>query len=204
MMMLYATPLSHYSRKVRILLDLWQLPYQFVDIGNVTNTDQDVFAGNPLMKVPVLVDGSQWIIDSDIIAQYLVEKYDPKDRYRVKELDWARLNIRAVMNGMMQEEVKLILAKRTGVPIDQYEFFHKSKQVLSQGLNWLETNASNFDSKNPGYLEFHLLCLWEHLDFFHFIDQSLDLPQLRFIYHELSQQPSIQKTSFHLLRRKKT
>lgn len=46
-MKLYGTPLSHFARKVRILLDLYQVPYDFVDVGNVAEGDQTTFAGNP-------------------------------------------------------------------------------------------------------------------------------------------------------------
>ena len=74
-MKLYATPLSHFSRKVRVLMDLYSLPYDLIDIGNVASSDVRDFGNNPMMKVPTLVDDDCWIIESDHIAQYLVEKY---------------------------------------------------------------------------------------------------------------------------------
>lgn len=53
---LYGTELSHFARKVRLLIDHYSIPCDFVDIGNVAEDEQKKFAQNPLMKVPVLVD----------------------------------------------------------------------------------------------------------------------------------------------------
>lgn len=200
MIVLYATPLSHFSRKVRLLLDSFQLPYQFVDIGNVAQSDRQVFGNNPLMKVPALTDGERWFVESDHIAQYLVLTYDPQDRYRVFEKDWSRLNIRAVMNGIMQEEVKLILAERAGVPVQDYSFFRKSRQAIVQGMEWLEQHASEFDSQKPGYLEFHLVCLLEHLMYYKIVD--LNTPQLQQICEQLAKNKTIHQTSPAVLKGK--
>src|SRR5688572_12182471 len=114
MMKLYATPLSHFTRKARLLMDLYSVPYAFIDIGGVTGVDASVYAGNPVMKVPTLVDGDTWLIESDHIAGYVVQKADPADRYQVFTRDTFDLNARAVMNGAMTEEVKVILGRRTG------------------------------------------------------------------------------------------
>lgn len=200
MIVLYATPLSHFSRKVRLLLDSFQLTYQFVDVGNVAQSDQQVFGNNPLMKVPALTDGERWFIESDHIAQYLVRTYDPQDRFRVCEKDWSRLNMRAVMNGIMQEEVKLILAERTGVPVQDYSFFRKTRQAIIQGLEWLEQHASEFDSLQPGYLEFHLVCLLEHLMYYKIVD--LHTPQLQKICEQLAKNKTIHQTSPAVLKGK--
>src|SRR4051794_10990584 len=108
-MQLLATRLSHYSRKLRILLDHYGLAYELVDVGNVASPDLGQFDGNPLMKVPVLRDQGRWLIESDHIAAYLARTYDPSDRYEVLTTDLATLNARAVLNGIMAEEVKVIL-----------------------------------------------------------------------------------------------
>lgn len=165
-MKLYATPLSHFSRKVRILLDLYEINYEFADIGNVAQTDSMIFGGNPILRVPVLADNKNWLWDSDNIAKYIVEKFDPSDRFRVNNRDFNELNVRSVLNGIMSEEVKLIIARRTGLSTEGYEFFDKSKLIIKNGLDWLESNAAAFNSKQHGYLEFHLICLWQHLDYY--------------------------------------
>lgn len=194
---LYGTPLSHYARKVRILLDLYKIDYEFCNIGEVSSASLDMFADNPLMKVPTYVDGKSWVIDSDHIAQYIVKKHDPTDRLRVFTEDISILNARAVLNGIMQEEVKLILAHRSGVPTEQYVFFDKSRKAIEQGLQWLESRAQIFNQANPTYLDFHLVCMWEHLACYKF--SALNYKNLRQISEALGENIDIHKTSpYHI------
>lgn len=162
-MKLYATPLSHFARKVRILLNLYKIDYEMVDIGNVASSSAEDFAHNPLMKVPTLKCDGQLIFDSDNIAAFIVRKFDPDDRFNFFTTNLNDLNARAVMNGIMNEEVKIILAKRTGVPTEQYDFFAKAHKSIEQGLEWLEENHMIFSKSQLTYAEVHLICLIEHL-----------------------------------------
>lgn len=168
-MKLFATPLSHFSRKVRILLELYSIAYEFIDIGNVADASLDIFGKNPIMKVPTLVDGENWLIESDHIAQYLVDKFDSTDKYQVKIESVLDLNIRAVLNGIMSEEVKVILGKRTSIPIEEYPFFDKALASIGYGLDWLELNYPKVDIQTLRYRDIHLVCLWEHLDCFEIV-----------------------------------
>lgn len=199
-MKLYATPLSHFSRKARILLDLYGVPYEFVDVGNVAEGDQAKFADNPLMKVPVLVDDGEWVIESDHVAGYIVSKVDPSDRYRVHTRNLADLNVRAVLNGIMSEEVKVILARRTGVPTGDYSFFDDALESIRNGFSWLEDRAATFDPSRPTYREFHLVCAWQHIEYYDLV--PLPRARLRAIVDELLSIPELRKTSPALLRPK--
>lgn len=199
---LHATPLSHFSRKVRILLDLYGLPYRLKDVGSVAGISLESFADNPLMKIPTYVDGDDWLIDSDHIAGYIVRKNDPTDRYEVQTVDNKNLNVRAVLNGVMQEEVKVILAARTGVPIENYKFFDKSKVAMAQGLKWLEEKSEIFRPNKPTYREFHLICLWEHLQYYDLIPS--EYPNLKLIVDSVGADPVVRKSSPLLLKKKIT
>ncbi len=182
-MKLYGTPLSHFTRKVRILLDLYSTEYEFIDIGNVAQNNEEAFQNNPLMKVPVLVDGDNKVFDSDNIAMYLVRKIDQSDKYNVLTREVMDLNIRAIINGAMLEEVKVILARRTSVPTDQYTFFKKSLDSISKSLVWLESHATSFTPQEPTYREFHLLCLWDHLNHYKLV--PLNYPKLEVVIEKL-------------------
>lgn len=199
-MKLYATPLSHFSRKVRILLDLYKIPYEFTDIGNVASSDTVAFASNPLMKVPVLLDGEAWLIESDHIASYLVNKTDSEDRYSVLTKDISQLNMRALMNGIMTEEVKILLARRTGVPTDQYPFFDKALKSIKDGFSWLEQNHSRFNSANPKYLDFHLVCLWDHIAYYDLV--PLNYSRLSEHVSRVSENPIVMQTAPQILKPK--
>jgi glutathione S-transferase len=185
-----ATPLSHYGRKVRILLDLYQLSYDFIDVGNISdiNKTQASIGNNPMMKVPILQHGDDWLIESDHISSFLVNNYDKKDIYKVNSMEIIDLNIKAMLNTIMTEEVKVIVAKRQQVPIENYLYFNKSVEVVENGLQWLELNHTNFDAKSPKYKEFHLVCAWDHLKYYDFISKMINkYPNLNQIVNRVSE-----------------
>jgi glutathione S-transferase len=161
-MKLYFTPRSHFSRKVRILLDAWKIDVELLDVGNVADMSGDAFGPNPLMKVPTLIDGASSIIDSDHIAQYLVRRYDPRDTFVVLTSDVELLNARAIMNGVMAAEVEVILARRMGTDTTRHQRFDKILESIRRGLDWLEDHAATFP-QFPSYAGFHLTSMWDHL-----------------------------------------
>ena len=199
-MQLYATKLSHFSRKVRILLDHYELNYEFIDVGNVADRDSNTFNNNPLMSVPVLSDGEVWLIDSDNIAAYIVRKHDPDDKYQVLTDHIDILNAHSVLNGVMSNEVKIILAERTGLDTKPAAYFQKAEAVIKNGLSWLEERAILFSPSEPEYLDFHLVSLWDHLSYYEITE--LWYPRLRDIAEELRTNNKIAKTAPHILKPK--
>jgi glutathione S-transferase len=187
-MKLHYTPRSHFSRKVRILLDAWQVPVELVDAGNVGDLAPDAFGPNPLMKVPALVDGDKAILDSDHIARYLVRRHDPLDAFGVLTEEVPLLNARAVMNGVMAAEVEVLLARRAGLDTSGLRRFDKILDSIRRGLDWLEARADLFPQA-PSYAGFHLTCLWDHLAFYGLIE--LAHPRLRAHAAHLSQLPYV-------------
>ncbi|MEC4986166.1 MAG: glutathione S-transferase family protein [Oscillatoria sp. PMC 1068.18] len=87
MLELYQFEMSHYSEKVRLILDYKNLPYRKIEVtpgvGQV-----EVFQKSGQRQVPVLKDGETIIADSTEIALYLDRQYperpiipaDPKQR----------------------------------------------------------------------------------------------------------------------------
>ncbi|MBD1888987.1 glutathione S-transferase family protein [Trichocoleus sp. DQ-A3] len=87
MLELYQFELSHYSEKVRLLLDYKGLPYRKIEVtpgvGQV-----ELFRMSGQRQVPVLKDGNTVIADSTAIAKYLDKQYpdrplipvDPKQK----------------------------------------------------------------------------------------------------------------------------
>ena len=176
-MKLIATPRSHFSRKVRLLLDHLGLPYELIDVGNVAADELEQFAGNPVMGVPVLEDGDVWMIESDHIARYIAKKYDANDRFAALTEHTDQLNARAVMNGVMANEVKLILSARMGLDPDDHAYFRKAKSSIKQGLSWLEGRPGLFSSDDLSYADFHFISMWDHLELYGLV--ALDYPSLK-------------------------
>ncbi len=174
-MKLYYTPRSHFSRKVRLLLDGWGATAELIDVGNVA--DATSFADNPMMKVPVLVDDSTVVFDSDHIAAHLTRRLDPDDRFGVLTQDVDALNARAVMNGVMAAEVEIILAQRTGLKTEGLPRFAKLERSMREGIGWLEANAAIIPLQ-PSYLGFHLVALWDHVQLYGVLG-DLEAPALQ-------------------------
>lgn len=188
-------------------MDLYKHPYEFVEISGFASsakTPSDL-ANNPMMKVPVLQHGDDWVIESDHISSYIVQLCDPTDRYKVNSRAVFDMNTKAMINGVMDESVKVIVATRHGVPVKEYEYFNKSVRRVSHGLQWLEDNHSKLSSKHPTYKEFHLICCWDHLNYVNFVPNLTTLyPHLRDIVHEVSESlPVIKTTSPAVLSAKK-
>ena len=171
-MKLYGTPRSHFARRARLLLDHLNADYEMVDVGNVATLDEAVFHKNPMMVVPVFEDGDVWLIDSDHICQYIARKLDPEDRFRTLSTDPSHLNMRAMMRGVMDHEVRILMARRLGGDTSGMAYFDKAKKVYEQGLKWVEDHKAEFNLAEPGDLEFHLVCMWQHLKYF----SGFDLP----------------------------
>lgn len=145
------------------------------------------------MKVPVLVDGDNWVLDSDNIAIYLVNQFDDLDKFQVMTRDVFDLNARTVMNGIMAEEVKVLLGKRTGIPTENYKFFDKALASITNGLSWLESHASRFKSAAPTYRELHLVCMWDHLNYYNTVPLSHN--NLAKIVSKVSESHLVQRSS---------
>lgn len=204
---LISTPLSHFGRKPRILLDLYKVPYQFIDVGNAALTKSPTEIGdNPLMKVPVLEHGKTWLIESDHISGYIVDHFDPMktDPYQVWSRNMFDLNARAMMNGMMTDEVKVIAAGRHQVPIKNYSYFNKCFESVKLGMKWLETHHEEMAKtvKTPTYRDFHLICLWEHLAYVDFIPLQ-SYPHLQDIVKRVNEAcPTLHQSAPHTVKPK--
>lgn len=76
-MKLYQFPPSGNAHKVRLALGLLGLDYERVNLSGGTHKESSFLALNPFGKVPVLVDGSAVIRDSQAILAYLGARYSP-------------------------------------------------------------------------------------------------------------------------------
>jgi glutathione S-transferase len=160
---LIGTPLSHFTRKLRILLAELGVDFEFVRAPGVLGAEPSVYGDNPLMRVPTLVDGEARVIDSDHIARHVVDRHDPGDRFGVRSARAHDLNRLAVANGVMANEVVVILAERGGLTdLHGVAYFRKLLAAIDGGLAWLDgeidVDAAGFD-----YADITLICMWQHV-----------------------------------------
>jgi glutathione S-transferase len=160
---LYGTPLSHFTRKIRILLAELGVGFDFVRAPSILATSIAPYGDNPLLRVPALVDDGVTVVESDHIARYVVGKYDAADRFGVRSERVGDLNRLAVLNGIMDNEVVLILAKRGGLAdLGSVAYFRKLSTAIDGGLAWLDGHT---DPDDPAfdYRDIVTICMWQHV-----------------------------------------
>ena len=161
---LHGTPLSHFTRKLRILLAELCVNFDFVRASSVLATSPASYADNPLLRLPTLVHAGTTVFDSDHIARYLVATYDPKDNLRVRSERVRDMNRLAVVTGIMNNVVVLLLARRGGLAdIDKVAYFRKLTTAIDTALAWLDGDADPED-ESFDYRDIAMICMWQHLE----------------------------------------
>ena len=74
-MKLYQFPYSHYSSKVKIALLEKGLPFEAPVVSSDDLKTPEFLALNPMGKVPFLQDGDFGVSESEVIVEYLEDKY---------------------------------------------------------------------------------------------------------------------------------
>jgi len=172
---LFLTPLSHFSRKVRIVLEELGIDCEYEYVPDLLSADSSDFGGNPILRVPVLQDGQEWVVESDSIVRYLVEQYDPgNDRFCLFSMSPLQRDALAFISALMGAEVEILLAQRSGIQqVEQLSYFRRYFAVIRNCLSWLESNGSRVWT-DPGlsYLDIALICMWDHLRYCKTVETS--------------------------------
>ncbi|HEX4826251.1 MAG TPA: glutathione S-transferase family protein [Candidatus Polarisedimenticolaceae bacterium] len=174
---LFLTPLSHFSRKVRIVLREIGLAHAETFVPDLLSADPADFGGNPILRVPVLRDGTTWVIESDQIARHVLETYDRgADRFAFFSMDVAQRNALSIVSAVMGAEVELLLSKRSGLETGT-RYFQRYREVVARGLAWLEGNAGAiWPDVRFSYLDIALICMWDHLGHYRFREEARAFP----------------------------
>lgn len=182
-MKLYGTPPSHFTRKVRVVLQELALPHDFIVLDRLLETGPEKFADNPLHRLPILVDGQKNIIESDIICEYLLSRYGSKnaDLSFLPEGDLFDQKKRlSVMNGGMGAGAELMRGKRSGISWE-LPYFVQEKASLLAGLAWLNKDLGDryfYGADKLSLLEISLQCFAEWATFREMVPSLADYPHL--------------------------
>jgi glutathione S-transferase len=190
---LYATPLSHFSRKIRILLAELGIPFEWIRTPGVMDPALATYGDNPLLRIPTLVDGDHTVIESDHIARYIVAKFDPRDWFGVTSVEVDALNRLAVANGVMANEVTILLAQRGGLDITGAVYFAKLLTAIEQGLAWLDARIAPdtpFD-----YRDIALICMWQHVEHYGLVAALDRFPRIATRVAMFGDRPSVATTT---------
>ncbi|GFE72099.1 glutathione S-transferase family protein [Chroococcus sp. FPU101] len=144
MIKLYGHELSGNSYKVKLMLSLLNLDYEWIKVDLMTGAHKkpDFLALNPFGQVPVLVDGNTVLADAQAILLYLARQYgnqqwlpleaEPMSRV----IRWLSTTAGEVRQGL--ESARLYhLFKATSIDIERAT--QKSEFILAQLNNHLQT-----------------------------------------------------------------
>lgn len=192
---LYGTPLSHFTRKIRIVLDELGMPFELVRAPDLLAASPSTYGANPLLRVPTLVDGGTTVFESDHIARYLVRTYDPADRLSVLEPGVASMNRLAVLNGIMAHEVTLILARRGGLEdLDGVAYFRKLRASIASGLAWLDREIDP-DADRFDYVDVVTICMWDHVNHYQLVPDLDRFPRASARVARFATRDSVQRSA---------
>lgn len=191
---LYGTPLSHFTRKLRVLFAELDLAYEFVRTPSVLATTADAYGDNPLMRVPALHLDGELLLESDHIARVMVARFAPDDRLGMRSERVDELNRLAVVNGIMSHEVVLLLAKRSGLTdLDRVVYFRKLTDAIEGALVWLDAHTPDDDALR--YADIATVCMWQHLLHFHFVTEPERFAALTARVARFADRPAFSRTT---------
>lgn len=192
---LLGTPLSHFTRKVRIVLHELAIPFDFKLVPNLLEADAARYGQNPLMRVPTLINGDRWIIESDHIARHVVATRAPHDPLNVLTPTPADLNQLAVVNGIMAHEVTIILAARGGLSdVMAHTYFQKLGDAITSGLSWLDYTL-DAERERFDYVDVATICMWEHLVHYELVPGLQGFPRIAGRVARFSSRDSVARTT---------
>ncbi len=76
---------SHYTRVVLLHAELLGLQWSLQPVDDLQGQDPEKYAGNPAMKIPVLVDGSTTLFGTQNICRALCQRAPAQARARLRD-----------------------------------------------------------------------------------------------------------------------
>ena len=161
---------SHFTRTARIFALELGVAHDFRPVPDMATLDKAAYAGNPALKVPILIDEHGPLFGTENICRELARRSGKRDRVvlRGDVTDRRLANAEEMVLHAMSAEVVLItsdaLDGRPGTPPP------KVRASLENALSYLEAEIEAIDNALPAqrllsFCEVALYCLVTHLPF---------------------------------------
>jgi glutathione S-transferase len=167
---------SHFTRTARIFALELEIPHGFRPVYDLTSTDPGGYAGNPALKVPILVDARGPLYGTENIGCELAHRSGGRDRVvlRGDVADRLVANAEEMVLHAMNTEVTLILSATAS---DAWPPPPKVRRSLENALAFLEENVGAVCAALPparllSFFETALYCVLTHLPFRKIMDVS--------------------------------
>ncbi|MCW5589509.1 MAG: glutathione S-transferase family protein [Legionellales bacterium] len=200
MLKIIGTHTSPFTRSCRVVCEELAIPYEYSVIhpfGKLTQKDVEFIGShNPLIKVPILIDGNTEIIDSRIIIKYLLEQpvktIAHSDFRRNFPTDFHEENLLTIILGINDAGILRFMLKATHPEINQDEgYMQRCLERIGSGLSWLEKQPTL--GQSFGIPEIALISCLEWFKKRHIFDwETLD--RITTIYKKYCDRASLIKT----------
>lgn len=188
---------SPFTRITRIVCEELEIPYEFEITAAYGKLDesQDKFIRkyNPLMKVPILIDQDNVIVDSRVIIKYLLQNSSKNVEMR-KDFPGSLIedNITTVILGVIDAGILRFMLKFSNPEINNNAgYMVRCREKIKYGLVWLDKQASI--RKNFGVTEIALICGLEWLQKRNVYNWN-EFKNLVQVYNKYYERPSFIKT----------
>jgi glutathione S-transferase len=158
---------SHFTRTARMFALELGVPHAFQPVFDLTSLDRAVYADNPALKVPILVDEHGPLFGTENICRELVRRSDQAAAVvlRGDVRDRAVSNAEELALHVMSSEVSLIMAKLAGEPPPP-----KVVRSIENSLGFLDDHIDAVLAALPAdrtlsFVEVTLFCVVTHLPF---------------------------------------
>jgi glutathione S-transferase len=144
---------------------------EFIPVYDLSSLDARDYAGNPALKLPVLVRDDVAVFGAENICRSLVE-LTPEPRNIIWPEDLRSVqarNAQELVWHAMQAQVQLAFGTQIAkLPVDSV-YFVKADTGMRNTLEWLDERVSavieDLPPRDLSLLEASLFCLLEHLEF---------------------------------------
>jgi glutathione S-transferase len=158
-MQLFGSTTSPYVRRLRIFMQ--DIPYDFQAVDIFNSRDRaEIQHDNPTLKIPMLKDGQQTILDSGVIYHYLLQKFERP------LLTWDEQNLLTSIDAANDSLVQLLILGRSEIDTSCDKlYFRIQRERLDLVFAHLNEHANEgaFDEWN--YLSISLFCLLDWVQF---------------------------------------
>jgi len=211
MLRLHFTSGSFFSRKVRIVLAEKGLPYEPRVEGSSRGRSAESFAAiNPVLKVPVLIDGDLTLFESDLIIDYLLRTYPGNapdgaapplaaEMTRIAH-HWEDAKTLVVINDAADTMLNLRYWKANGLAVETVDYGRKQQARFHSCLDWLEQKATP-EGYIPGIFSIQdiaLICALDYIDargeFLQGLIEWRGRPRIEAIVSRYRERPSMKAT----------
>jgi glutathione S-transferase len=188
---------SHFTRVTRIFAHELEIEHDFRIVHDLRSTDPRDYAGNPALKIPVLVDAQGQLFGVENVCRALALRSSRAAEVVLRGQITARTvaNAEELTLHVMNAEVALIMAKLNGTPAPD-----KAARSIETSLDWLDANLGLVRAALPtaravSFVEVALFCLVRHLPFRELLAVERWATLCRFA-DEFGNRPSTQATEF--------